>query len=74
MGDLRAFLTCSFTAAPAAGVAAQATAGTTKPRKVLHIAAGGGMFGILIAKALPMLDHRARLGDRAGGDARDSSA
>jgi methylase of polypeptide subunit release factors len=42
-----------FTAAAAAGVAAQVTAWTTKPRKVLDIAAGGGMFGILIAKAVP---------------------
>lgn len=42
-----------FTVASAAGLAAQVSAWTTKPRKVLEIAAGGGMFGILVAKAIP---------------------
>lgn len=45
-----------FVGASATGVAAEVASWPDRPRKILDIAAGHGMFGIAVAKALPVAE------------------
>ena len=55
LGDLRRAMT-GFVAATADGVAAIASEWDASPRRVLDIAAGHGLFGIAVAKAVPQAE------------------